>query len=242
MNCMTYFTPSEIYLSLCKTALQVLQWLDPLLGNHVKGGPMDDQETLKLFRNAVLHQDQSAWHHIWEHCQPGVKAHIWKELAGWVASDELDDLTQTVFLKFWQDTCRWTSVTHLYSINGKEGILSRLHSTAIYAIQKFRQKYVRKWIPVIRSNYSIISDSEKEGLQQLAESGISEKYRGLFLRQLAGAENTEIAVELNMTKKEVSTGINRAWERFVYVMLKERRRNPGFDPLFQRLISPGVEV
>ncbi len=214
---------------------------------RLTGEHLEKQDLLAVFESAIIHQDQNAWRIIWQTYQPGIKSRIKWELAGWVTTqNEIEDLTQTVFLKFWQDTSKWKAVKRLYSKNSEEGVLSRLHSTAIYTVQKYRQKHIRKWIPVIRRNYESSADSIKMRLQEIAGSELSLKYRSVFLMHLKGISNEEIFSVLSRenaidtsAKSKIYTIVNRAWERFIYILLRERQKDPDFDSVFQHLISIG---
>lgn len=209
-----------------------------------KDSCMDDQAILVIFRRAVEDQDQSAWRQIWQRYHPLIARRLRRELRGWaVNGEEIRDLTQAVFIKFWEDSLKWDRVDRLYSRDGREGILSRLHSTAVFTVQRFRQRMVRKWIPLIRINYPLCSEANRVYLQSLAGDCLSRKYRDVFLLHLQGCENETVAELMEMVLRNVSIQINRAWERFVYVMLTHRQQNPAFDVLFQHLITPrqGVE-
>lgn len=204
---------------------------------------MDDQTALTVFRKAFYDQDQQAWREIWNQYHGVVFRKIRRELEGWILDgEEIRDITQTVFIKFWEDSKQWKSVDRLYTEGKNEGILSRLHSTAVYTVQRYRQTLIRKWIPCIRENYRLCSESERVLLQNLARDRLDSKYREIFLLHLRDCENTTIANLMQIPARDVSIRINRAWERYVYVLLMHRQQNPGFDPLFQHLISARREV
>lgn len=197
-----------------------------------------DIDTLTLFREAILNQNQPAWREIWRLYQPSITRKIRREMAGWNCSaEEIKDLTQTVFIKFWQDTSQWKNVDMLYTEQKQEGVLSRLHSTTVFTVQRYRQSAIRCWIPIIRSNYPLCSSSNHLELQSIANTGLSTKYRDLFILHLKGCKNQFISNLMNLELRNVSIQINRAWERYVYVLLSHRRQNPEFENLFQFLIT-----
>jgi len=208
-----------------------------------KDSSVNDQALLMTFKRAVESQDQAAWREIWQRYHPVIAQRLRRELRDWVVDGEdIRDLTQTVFIKFWEDSRTWDRVDRLYSRDGCEGILSRLHSTAIFTVQRFRQSRIRKWIPVIRINYPLCSEANRAYLRNLAGEGLSRRYRDIFLLHLRGCDNPSIAELTETELRDVSIQINRAWERFVYVMLAHRQQNTAFDALFQHLIAPGKEV
>lgn len=204
---------------------------------------VDDQLVLRVFTKAILEKDQASWHVIWNVFHPVIARKLKRELSGWIqTSEEIRDVTQMVFIKFWEDSQKWTSIHCLYTSGHDEGVLSRLHSTAVYTVQRYRQTLVRKWIPLIRDNYSLCSQPERKLLQDLARDGLSRKYKDVFLLHLREYPNTTIASLMQMELRDVSVQINRAWERFVYVLLQHRQRDPSFDMLFQRLLHQKAGV
>ena len=82
---------------------------------------VDDQAILAVFRKAIQEKDQSAWHTIWNHYHPVIARKLQRELTGWVRNgEEIRDIVQTVFIKFWEDSQQWKTIDRLYS-EGKQG-------------------------------------------------------------------------------------------------------------------------
>ena len=209
----------------------------------MEGDGLDEQVWLQIFRQAILEQDQTAWKQIWERFQSEIERRVRRELAGLVPSgEEPIDLVQEIFCKYWEDTRSWTSVDRLFSDRSGEGAVSRLHSTAVYQVQKRRQRLVRSWIPVIRRNLPRLGTEEAGGLHRLAGSELPDRYRRCLIPHLEGRDSQFIARQLELPVRQVSIQVNRAWERFTYVLLRHRGREPGFEPTFRFLIEPRSEV
>jgi len=204
---------------------------------------LDERAWLEIFRRAILGQEQAAWQRIWERFQPEIERRVRRELAGLVpAGEEPGDLVQEIFCKFWEDTRSWDRVDRLLSDRGGEGAVSRLHSTAVYHVQKRRQRLVRGWIPLIRRNLPRLGPEESAGLRRLAGSDLPDRYGQVLVPHLEGRGSESIARELDWPVRRVSIQVNRAWERFVYVLLRHRGREPAFEPTFRFLIAPRPEV
>lgn len=192
---------------------------------------------LELFKLAIVYREQGAWEKIWFLYQPRITAKIRRDLAHWTrAHQEIEDLTILIFEKFIENTRHWKSIDRLYSNKENEGILSRLYSTVIYELRKYRQRHIRKLIPRVRSNFDQLDETDKKTVIQLSQRLKPEAYV-LFKHHLEGMNNEDIADELNIVLRDVSIRINRSWERFLYILLRYRFEDHSFESIWRTLIS-----